>query len=285
MRADITWKNNLPVKVSNGELAMTLSGSALDRTSVSAGKGFYRSVDNTIVWNGQSDSSLSEIEPGATGQFSVSFGSLPVGANESLQNAVIDVKIVFGGSRTDQGTGNQTVQTVLSRSIKLGTDLQLAARALHFSGAFQNTGPVPPIAERETLYTIVWSVSNSSNSVSDGFVRATLPQYVRWAGVTSPAGGDLVFNEGTREVSWKVGDIKVGEGITQGAREAAFQVALLPSLSQVGQAPAIISEATLTGTDDFTGTNITRTRSALTTRLSTDAGFPVGGDLVKAPGQ
>lgn len=141
---------------------------------------------------------------------------------------------------------------------------------------FLNTGPVPPQVERETTYTIIWTLVNSANPLSGGMAIGTLPLYVRWMGIVSPSYEDVVFIENTRTIRWALGDIGRGVGITDAPREIAFQVALLPSISQIKKSPVIVSRAEFSGLDQFTDSELKAVSRKVTTDLTTDPQYKRG---------
>ena len=156
----------------------------------------------------------------------------------------------------------------------------LAAKALYYSGPFENTGPIPPKAEKETTYTVVWSLSNTSNNVSKAQVKATLPPWVRFVGAVSPLNENVLYNITTKEITWNVGSIPRGTSITQTGREVSFQIAFIPSLSQVDTTPTVINDAVLTGHDDFANVEVRVNKASLNTRISGDPTFPSSGARV-----
>jgi len=133
---------------------------------------------------------------------------------------------------------------------------------------------MPPKVESETTYTVIWTINNSSNTVDNTIVTATLPSYVRWVGQTSPINEDISFNSVGGQITWNVGSIKPKADVSStGQREVAFQVALLPSLSQIGDTPVLVNEQTIAGNDRFSETAIQAIKKELTTRLFTDPSF------------
>jgi hypothetical protein len=153
-------------------------------------------------------------------------------------------------------------------------------RIVRSTGPFQNTGTLPPRADRETTYTVYWNLSNSFNDVADVVFSTVLPQYVSWKGETSPSSEAVSFDASTRTVRWTVPDLRAGVGYTSPSKEVAFQIGLLPSLSQVGTVPDLTGELRVTGADRFTGGTVTTSKPALTTRMPTDLSFRSGDDRV-----
>lgn len=272
VQGTIKWQNNLNTTVSNVELKLLLAGPMLDRTSINSNDGFYQSADNTITWSKNQTAELASIPPGGTGTLQFSFLTTQPGVGGVVYtNPTIDLNLTVSGVREGQSGVPDTVSSAASAQASVTSSVSLLAQALHFSGPFTNTGPMPPIAEQYTSYTIVWTVNNSSNSIANATVSASLPPYVTF--VSTPAGSGITYNAPSRTVSWSLGDIKAGAGYTGPARTAAFQVRLLPSALQAGQAPALTTGATFSGQDRFAQVQLQATAGAPTTMLSGDSGF------------
>jgi hypothetical protein len=77
-----------------------------------------------------------------------------------------------------------------------------------------------------------------------------------------------------------MGDVAAGAGFTGASRTASFQVSLLPSSSQLSQAPALTGQATVAGQDRFAQVQVQATAASPTTQLSNDAGFTSGMGVV-----
>jgi len=278
VNAEVNWQNNLTTAVSNVEMTVTLSGPVLDKSSVQAGTGFYQSSDNSITWTSQNDPSLAQVAPGGTGKLSFSFSTLPPGTNGSLySNPTVTLSLTVKGTRTGDSGASQEVQSVATTQVSLATAVSLTATALHFTGPYANSGPMPPKAEQKTTYSVVWTVKNSSNIIANTAVSTVLPSYVDF--VQGQSG--VTYNAGSRTVTWNIGDLKPGVGYTGGALSAAFQVALNPSTSQITLAPQLTSQSQLTGTDRFAQVQVTSTADAVTTKLIQDPQFQSGMDVVQ----
>lgn len=272
IRADVLWKSTLPTKIIDGKIEVKLNGKVLDEYSVNAGaEGFYRSVDNTLVWDKNSTPELSVIEPGAKGQVSFSFTSLPLYSEtgDLLKNPNIVLEVSAKGKRISDTNVPEEIKTSIKKTIKIESDMRIVPRVVYYEGPYVNSGPLPPRAEQETTYTVIWTVTNSSNTIKDAKVRTTLPTYVNWLGAPGQS-ENVSFNDVGGEVVWDLGTVAAGAGITSPAREVAFQIVLLPSVSQVGKTPSLTGDIVLTGEDTYTGSLIKRVSLPLTTKLSTD---------------
>ncbi len=272
VRGEISWQNNLPDNIVDVRVEAKLSGNALDRESVGSASGFYRSSDNTIVWDQTRNRELAEIGPGEGGRFDFDFSSLKNYADSRRGEEIIISANVYAKRRGERGNW-EDVSGTAERKVKIATNLGLQARAVYSSGPFQNHGPLPPKADNETTYTIIWSLANSSNNLSGVRVLSRLPSYVKWLGAVSPASERVSFDPQSGQIAWNAGELKAGAGYGTGAREVAFQISFVPSLSQVGTTPVLIEEASAEGADSFAGISVkSNTRSPLTTALSGEGG-------------
>lgn len=267
------WQNNLPTRIVDGQIEVRLRGVGLDRRAVSAaGGGFYRSIDNTIFWDSRGNEDLAVLDAGMSGKVGFGFTPLPpVSNNQVISNPEICADVTVRGRRYDENGVPESINSFTSQCAKVTSKLQFAARSVYYAGPFTNTGPLPPRAEQETTYTVIWSAVNTSNAVTNAKVRAVLPVYMEWARMVSPATEKVTYNQLTHEIVWDIGNLAAGTGIGEKPpREVAFQVIFTPSISQVGTSPNILSQTTFTGTDSFTGTTITQSGQDITTTLSTD---------------
>ncbi len=274
MRADILWGNNLTTKITNLEITARLVGDIYNRTSVSANGGFYDSNTGTVLWDQQKTARFAVVEPGENGTLSFSLSTLSVATNpSSFKNPQMTIEVTAKGKRLDELGQYQNVSSTVTKEVKVATALSLSARLLHADGPFTNVGTVPPKAEQETAYTIVWSLSNASNGVTNAVVSSVLPSYMQWLGQTNPASEKVVYNPIGGGIVWNAGEVEAGAGVGATPREVSFQVSILPSLGQVGTTPTIVGETTARGTDRFTGVEVSsNTRPALTTKSLSDPG-------------
>ncbi|MES2315468.1 MAG: hypothetical protein V4486_01900 [Patescibacteria group bacterium] len=279
---EIRYANNLDTTINDMQIRATITGNAINRKTINAQQGFFDSSTNTIVWDKNSSSKFQEVNPGDSGSVTFSFTPLSLlsASDGLLSSPSINIDVKISGKQAQEGYDTQNLSNTESSVIKIISDSGLATKALYFSGPFKNTGPIPPQVEKETTYTVVWSLSNTANSISKAQVHSTLPSWVNFVGKFSPSTEDLTYNASTKEITWNVGNIPRGAGITTAGREISFVISLSPSLSQVNTAPTIINDAVLTGHDDFANVDVRVNKGSLTTRLVNDPDFPPSGDRV-----
>lgn len=278
VQGSVQWQNNLSTAVSNVQLTVRLTGPALDKSSVTSASGFYQSQDNSITWSPSQDPTLGSVAPGASGTLQFSFATLPPGSGGVLvTNPSVNVNLQVQGTRVGEDNVPQNISSAAQTTVSIASAATIAAQALHFSGPFQDSGPMPPKAESPTTYTIVWTVKNASSELANATVKTVLPPYTEFvAGGT----GAVSYDTQSRTVTWALGNIKAGIGYSSPAQTAAFQVKLTPSISQVGGTPQLTGDVTLQGQDRFAQINVQSNAPAPTTQLTGDAGFTSGMDAV-----
>ena len=273
----IEWVNNTQDSLSNAEIIAVLSGDILDQSSVQVSSGgFYDSSKNTITWDKRTNNDLEKIVPGAKGQliFSFDVGNFIKGASQ------LKIDIGVKAERLSQNNVEQQINSAVSKIVKLTTSLRLASKALYFTGPFENSGPIPPKAENETTYSIVWTVTNNLNNVSNAKVTAKLPSYISWKNITAPASENISYDSVTGDILWNIGNVPAETGFSKPKREVSFQVGLKPSITQVNSSPVLVGEQTITGMDNYSNAQVTDKRNSLNTRLVDDTGFSSNDDMV-----
>lgn len=270
VNAEIAWINNLPTRITDGQIIVNLSGNVFDESTVDSNNGFYDSINNQIIWDRNSVPALAEINPGESGTVTFSFKpSSLVGLSNVVKDPQISIKVSIKGREPLLGSTYNDINNFSEKIIKVLSDFQIASSALYSSGS------MPPKAETETNYIVTWTLSNSVNNISQAQARSALPIYVKWAGLSSGTNNQLTYNEVTREVIWNIGSVPPNTGVDSN-REVSFIVTLLPSLSQVGSVPQLMKDVYLSGTDLFTNTLIKNTRGPITTSLTNDPNFIQG---------
>ena len=282
VQGEIRYANNLDTKINDFEIRAKISGNAGNKRTINAPQGFYNSLQDVIIWDKNSQSNFATINPGDSG--SVTFSIAPLSLFSSalgiLKEPLINIVVSVVGKQAIDGYSPKDLGSSESKIIRIISDVGFASKMLYYSGPFSNTGPIPPKVEKETTYTVVWNLSNTANNINKATVHSTLPPWVNFVGSISPPTEDLIYNPSTKEIVWNIGSIQSGTGITETGHEVAFQVAFIPSLSQLGSAPVIINDAILTGHDDFAKVDVRVNKTALNTRLSNDPAFPSSGDRV-----
>ena len=284
VKGEITWQNNLDVPVNDVILEAHFGGDMLDKTTINGDSGFYQSANNTLMWDKTTLTDLESVAPGATGHIQFSFASLPptIRNNNTFRRPALTLSLSIKAKRLSENNVPEDITSTVSRQIQIQSGLSMKAHLVRNIGPFQNTGPLPPVANKESTYTALVSVANSFNTVKGVTFVANLPSYVKWLGVTNPTNNGVSYNADKREISWSLGDIAPGTGYNSSAKEFAFQVSFLPSISQVDTTPLIVLSPRISGKDAFTGTTVEDVEPPMDIQISADPTFVYGQDKVVA---
>lgn len=252
----VTWLNSMTEPVSNAQVTVRFSGNGFDPSTVFAQSGFYRSSDATVIYTKDTNPGLALLQPNDSGTGTFSFTP-----KTGTRNPTVNLAITVSGTRA--GSAGTQVSSTVTRTVSVGTQLAFSSKVLHASGPIKNTGPWPPVADQETTYTVQYTANNSLNTVGGAVATVVLPTYVRYTGEATGGSTAITYDESTRTVTWSIGDLVPGT-----LQTTAFQVALLPSVSQKGTSPILLPIQTLSGTDRFTKAQVSATANALTTQTS-----------------
>jgi hypothetical protein len=259
---DIDFTNSLNTTIYDGEVVVTLEGNALDKFTINPHGGFYDSSKHTITWIGAEEHSLKEIVPGDTSALTFS-----ISPRENIGTGIeLNLSVAANGNRVSEARPTEEIKGTAERSIRIESVPTLAGDVYHSTGPFTNSGPVPPVAESTTEYTLTLRTTAGSNDMTDGEVTATVPQYVNWLDLVTDSTA-VSYNSATRVMKWTVGDLDAGK-----TAEVSMQVSLKPSTSQIDRTPTLLDIQRLKATDRFTGTVVRAESPALTTRVSNAAG-------------
>jgi hypothetical protein len=281
IRVDVDYHNNLPTSIIDGEVHVKLSGTAYDKTAISSQDGLYRSENNEIIWNTNTTRNLKNIPAGSGGR--VSFNIIPKDASNSYKTVVnpdVSINVSVNGKRNSETSVPESFVSSAKRHIKVASKVSLSSQVVRSTGPFTNTGPVPPKAENETTYTVIWTVDNTSSSLSNTEVKSSLPPYVKWLGKVSPSSEDITYNSVDGNIVWNVGNVGTYTLNSTRRRQVAFQVSMTPSITQVNQTPILVNQASLTALDDFTNLELSSNLNSQGIRFGNDPTFKDGDDRV-----
>lgn len=269
----VSYSNTLPTSITNAVVEVSLSGAAVDYNSINTGNGFYRSIDRSVVFNRDTDQSLAVLAPGVSGIGTFTFSTLPAGSLP--QSPTVTLAISVSGTRTGQSNVPEEIKSSVTKTIKVATLAVVSSSSFYKSGPFKNSGPIPPRSNQATTYTIQWNARNTGSAIADGVISATLPSYVSYTGLTAGS-GTFSYDSVSHTVTWNIGDIAQGA-----SAQGAFQVSIIPSTSQKGNAPELVGPASFSGYDRFAGVQINAFAEPSTTETKGDPGYVAANAIVQ----
>ena len=268
---NIDVRNTLPETIYDAVVEVLLSGNAISDLSIGPPNGFYDSADRIITWDISSDPTLEEMQPGD--RFRSGFSFVP--NSNTRETPQINMEVNVRARRVSEANAAESILGSDRTIVRVATIPTIQGDANYDIGAFSNSGPVPPVAEETTTYTISWLVQNGTNDLTNAEMVATVPTAVTWLATTDGA-GSFSYEAEQRQIRWNVGDVAANATVI-----GSFQVSIRPSQSQIGIMPNLVDEQQLSATDTFTNTSVRSTSPAISTELSTEAGYSVGNGRVQ----
>ena len=265
----LQYKNTLEEALENAIIRVHLDGDLYNKDSINANNGYYNSSQNTIVYDQTTSDRLQLLQPGEEGTFNFTIKTHDlVSSSGVLTNPTIELRVDVEGTEIN-GNDRQAL-SVASHTVSANSDISIVPKTLHYEGPFNNSGTMPPRAGAMTEYTLVFQVSNSSNTVNDAELTTFLPPYVEWLNNVSPSveRNTVSYDTVTRKLTWDLNTLRSGLGVGDSQpRQVSVQVAVTPSAVHVGEILDITDDVILTGVDEFTGTTLTFKKIPMTTRL------------------
>src|SRR3989338_1468368 len=226
VNALVSWQNNLSTSIADAVIVAKLSGIQIDGSTVRSVDGFFRSSDNAVLWDKTTSSgALANLSAGAKGVVSFSFEVPQSEALKNIRDPSLTITVNASGKRVSETGVPENLQATVSERVLVASDLRVTAQGLYYANPFGSVGPLPPKAGSETTYAIVFTLTNTTNKIGGAKLKATLPPYVRWVGIYSPASENLTFNQNDSTVTWDIGGIEPGGGMNGAPpRQAAIAI-------------------------------------------------------------
>lgn len=281
--ATLSWKNNLSVAVENVIIEAMPEGDPFERGSLRANDATYDETRNAIRWDVSKRPDLAIIPTGGEGRASFSLRvnkTLPVRTLED-RNFVARVVGRISPDTIPEGYQKADLENTSSAEVKVASELAFTQQGYFYHASLAGSGSLPPEVGKETVYTIVWSLKNSSNALEDVTVKAFLPSYMRWKGTVSPGTASVAYAESRSEITWRAGSVAAGTGFSRPAQTVAFQIGFIPTSFHKGEDAELISQATAQGSDIFAGVFLSSTARAITSAIPDDTKLTIEQRKVK----
>ena len=241
-----------------------VDANAFDLTTLTSPNGQVKFEDNLIIFDYKQISSLRVL-----------------GANQEVKldftGKLKDNWFIPDGDKNSAQIKNKIDVLDFSQEFltKVNSKILLIQKAYHSSqNGLDATGPVPPEVGQATTYVITWQARNYFNNVKNLKIKATLPQGVFLADAIYPESqaANFAFDSASRQIVWSAGSLDSDQ-----TTSITFQVAFIPTESQRGAVAKLISQATLSAEDEFTGVSTQTFAPLVDTSLPDDAQNSGGG--------
>ncbi|MCR4322696.1 MAG: hypothetical protein NUV61_01245 [Candidatus Azambacteria bacterium] len=265
----VHYKNTTNVQIPNVTILASVDNTNIDIQKLAVQWGVFDGRANAIVWNPVSVPELAVLDPKEEGVVSFSVpvkpGFLPKSFSDKNLTVVARTRITaVAQPESLRGLPLESEDTV---SVKINTQFSFNEKAYFQDGLLLNSGPLPPTVGQRTTFGISWQLSSTINDVDGIEVTAVIPSNVEWTGKIYPQDANISFDPNNGIIRWKPGKVFAGTGTLISLAKVDFQLAFTPAEVHIGQVINLISGATLKAVDTFTGTEMERQVSAVTTSL------------------
>ncbi|MEK7580603.1 MAG: hypothetical protein AAB465_03295 [Patescibacteria group bacterium] len=303
----LDWEQELPVIFhyeNNGEqdlkdLAITLSidnGDVIDWRDLTRTDWSWRDLtkENSVVvssvwrissnkilqWDKNQLPILSKISAGEKGEisFKMKLSSFKDFAARKSINPTLSLLLKINGLNFSD---EKFFINTPSYDYKISNQISLTGEARYYSDEMVKIGRgiLPPKVGEETTYKIYIYIQNGSSEINNVNFKANLPANVTLLD-QSQLESNFSYNQGSREVGYKIDKIEPYNGVKHLPKEISFSVTLVPVADQVGGYADLLKNLTLSGNDSFTEQNFNwlANNPTITTNLSFD---PIAGNKGK----
>ncbi len=259
-RVEIGYENAFDRDLENVRLSLGTEGNAKLRR--------FDIISSSTNWQDEGDYILvDKIASGEKGkiEIDVEFASL-------AKQLVIKVSSGYA-------SGSQTAsESFASNQLIVPASINLVVDAYYYTsqGDQIGIGPIPPMVGLPTSYWILLDLSSSNGDLKDFALASTLPVGVKFTGNRTLTKGEMNYNEGARQIIWKVSTVEDGEKISGG-----FEVEITPIESQVGQTIVLVEKTAYSASDGLSGSLITGSAGKIDTRLEKDSLAASDGKVIR----
>jgi len=267
-------KNSLAEPVYDVRLEIKLDGNLIRDDKLVINQGLFDRSAGVVRIDPAGDRSLERLNSNDTREF-----YLKVLPDLGQETANFKVSVNVFARRVNEARAAEVLVGSVNAEAKYSSGITIARQLGYNDGSFSDTGPVPPVAETPTTYTVTLVASAGVNDMTGGVVSFNLPQYVDWTNQVS-GDGTIEFNPVAKQARWLVGDIKARE-----RKQIRFQIRLMPTVTQVGRSVVVIGEQEFRATDRFTGASLQALSPVLDSEMSSELGFVLGNGIVQSRAQ
>lgn len=273
LKYKILISNNSDVDLSSLTLTAKLEGSMYDLTTIQA-LGAFNTPTRTMLWNSAviPELGILRAHQSVTVPLSVRLKSAfpgTIGTGDSLLKISVHLETVNVPDifQVDTLSADDSLITRISTATSFNQDLTV------HDTRFGDGGAYPPKVGARSAFVVHWTLANPSNNVTPAKVTAILMPGVTWEQQTQAVGTQIVpkYDPKLNTITWDLGSVPTGVGVTFPPYETYFQIALVPAVNQVGQTVPLLKDIRFEGTDVFTKEKIIDTVSNTNTGSVTDS--------------
>ncbi len=249
----LKFRNNTDVGLTNVKIKVELVGNLFNIKSLQNQNGYFDPITNSLIWTSVNLPQLETFNPNDSGEinFNIQLNKTMPVISQSTKNPIVKFAVTVFTETPPIIFNIEKLEQKADYLIKIRTQTGLTVKTLYTDPKIQNSGPTPPKVGQTTTYSVHWILTNTTGDLNNIELQAILPLNVKWSGNSTVTDGTLSFNPQTNEVLWKISKVTAGTGFYQPFKEAIFQVALTPSVLDIGKYPIITNKTELTADEIF----------------------------------
>jgi uncharacterized repeat protein (TIGR01451 family) len=257
----ITFKNTSEVPLRDSVIKLLLDSDVLDyeKLLLQTG-GFYDQIKRQIIWRASDVPALGSLDPGQGGslEFVVPVSShLPVedGRGQFMVTSIVSID------------SNDLPDVVRDNKDVLSSALitKVASKILYNIEMEKNDGPLPPIVGQKTSYRVRATMGSVNNKLENAVAKMSLPSGISFLGTKEDIAEDVQYNQRSNIITWNIGSVEQGAGVTKPSREIIFDVEVIPSVNQVGKNVNMMHDIVITANDLFVNKELQKSIRTITT--------------------
>ncbi len=255
LRYKITVRNDSEYDLNDLKLTAKLVGDMYDLSTVNS-EGYFDSRESTVIWDTSSIPQLGSLETqrSVTIPFSVKLKSAFRNGGSGISDSLVQVRLHIETTNIPNNLSLDTIAADGEFNTSISTKPVFTQQLLVNDPQLGPSGPFSPRVDQKTVFTIHWTAINPSNNVRPAKVIAELEPGVVWNGNsrtndTSPA---PVYDSRLKTITWNIGTLGGGAGVSNPPAESFFQIAVTPSINQVGFSVPLLKNVRFEGVDAIT---------------------------------
>lgn len=250
----LEYRNNGTIGFRDVIITMKLDSPILDYRRLTQEGGSYDVTNRTLLWKASDIPGLAKLAPGEGGTIAFSIPVLnPIPASVSGKHFSIETVAKIDSPDIPTPIGANKIIGSNTLITKVNAAVLLKMLLAENDSVFTNQGPLPPVATRETVYTIRIQLNNEYNDVANAKVVIALPSGSHYLKKFAPDTEAVAWNERANELVWDLATYRAERNVT---RELRFQVAVTPGLGLIDTDLRLMQSIVFTGKDQFTGQDV-----------------------------
>ncbi len=257
------WNNSGQYTLKNVRLRISTTPGVVDLRATAA-QNRLKLENGELIADKTTRSSLSSSAPGSSDEFVINLKLLSFFRTDD--HGQLEIQIVSEAELPEMPDQkfSQTSSEIVR--LPLATQIGWKIRPVYYTegGDQLGRGPLPPIIGDTTKYWIFIEIENGVNAIVNNNFSAILGDGVEFTGKQSVSvGSEMTYNKSSNIMSWDHGYAADLSNIG-----LYFEVAVKPTMAQLGKKIVLVKSINFTADDDITGKKLQLIRGELDNSLS-----------------